>query len=67
MCTYIIFQHFPSRRSSLDSQTCNINEQQLFNLIVLASIWTRDLCLCYHINFYVTTNKLKSLAVKKDE
>ena len=34
--TYIIFQHSPSSRASLGSQTWNRSEQQLFNLIALA-------------------------------
>jgi hypothetical protein len=41
--TYIIFQHFPSRRAFLGFQTWNKSEQQLFYLIALSRIRNRDI------------------------
>jgi hypothetical protein len=57
----LIFQHFPSRGDSLRPQTWNMNEQQLFYLIVLTRIRTRDLCLWYHIESPTSPYQLKLL------
>jgi hypothetical protein len=59
--TYIIFQHSPSRRASLGSQTWNMSEQQLFYLIALARIRTHDLWLWYHIKLHASTNSTQKL------
>jgi hypothetical protein len=61
--TYIIFQHFPSRRASLGSQTWNRSEQQLFYLIVLTRIRTRDIWLLYHIKLHAPHSSIQKLKV----
>ena len=59
----LIFQHSPSRGGSLRPQTWNRSEQQLFYLITLTRIRTRDLWLRYHIELNApptsSTQKLK--------
>ena len=59
--TYIIFQRSPSRRASLGSQTWNRSEQQLFYLIALARIRTRNIWLWYHIKLHAPTNSNQKL------
>ena len=57
----LIFQHSPSRQASLGSQTWNKSEQQLFYLIVLTRIRTRDLWLWYHIKLHAPSNSTQKL------
>jgi len=51
----LIFQHSPSRGGSLRPQTSNRSEHQLFYLIALTRIRTRDLWLWYHIELHAPT------------
>ena len=60
----LIFQHSPLRGGSFRPQTWNRSEQQLFYLIALTRIRTRDLWLWYHIELHLhaptsLTQKLK--------
>ena len=57
----LIFQHSPSRGDSLRPQTWNRSEQQLFYLIALTRIRTRDLWLWYHIELHAPTNTTQKL------
>ena len=52
----LIFQHSPSRGGSLRPQTWNRSERQLFYLIALTRIRTRDLWLWYHIELHAPTS-----------
>ena len=53
----LIFQHPPSPRP----QTWNRSKQQLFYLIALTRIWTRDLWLWYHIELHAPTSSTQKL------
>ena len=57
----LIFQHSPSRGGSLRPQTWNRSEQQLFHLIALTRIRTRDLWLWYHIELHAPTSSTQKL------
>jgi len=57
----LIFQYSPSRGDSLRPQTWNRSEQQLFYLIALTRIRTRDLWLWYHIELHAPTNSTQKL------
>ena len=57
----LIFQHSPSHGGSLRPQTWNRSEQQLFYLIALTRIRTRDLWLWYHIELHAPTSSTQKL------
>jgi len=57
----LIFQHSPSRGGSLRPQTWSRSEQQLFYLIALTRILTRDLWLWYHIELHAPTSSTQKL------
>jgi hypothetical protein len=57
----LIFQHSPSREGSLRPQTWNRSEQQLFYLIALTRIRTRDIWLWYHIELHAPTSSTQKL------
>jgi hypothetical protein len=57
----LIFQHSPSRGGSLRPQMWNRSEQQLFYLIALTRIRTRDLWLWYCIELHAPTSSTQKL------
>jgi len=57
----LIFQHSLSRGGSHRLQTRNRSKQQLFYLIALTRIRTRDLWLRYHIELHAPTNSTQKL------
>ena len=57
----LIFQHSPSRGGSFRPQTWNRSEPQLFFLIALTRIRTRDLWLWYYIELHAPTSSTRKL------
>ena len=58
---FTYMQHSPLRGGSLRHQMWNRREQQLFYLIALIRIQTRDLWLWYHIELHAPTSSTQKL------